>query len=151
MSEMLANHYFLTRNFKEAIATYEKAFSRISIPKKIVKRLIICYVHTKQLNKALSEFYKIINEDIDIILTSNIEEDLPCPEIIPEIEDGKLYMDENEKNLALGILWLYCDALKSEYYFLQYQRSNPDDKIIAQTIQLIQDHLTQKRLKGEKV
>lgn len=114
--------------------------------------MIICYVQTKQLNKALSEFYKIINENIEAIINSNIEEeDCPCPEIIPEIEDDKLFFDENEKNLALGILWLYCDALKSEYYFLQHQKVNSEDKIISQTIHLIQNHLTQKRLKGEKI
>lgn len=151
MSEMLANHYFMTRNFYEACNLYEKLYSPISIPISVQKKLIICYIYTRQLKKALLEFYKIINTDIKAILNSSVDnEDCPCPEIIPQIQNGKIYIDEDEKDLSLGILWLYCDIIKSEYFFLQYQKHHPNDKLINQIIEIINQQITNQKIKGEK-
>ena len=130
MSEMLANHYFLTRNFLSAKSIYEnileKDFSNLSIKKK----LIICLTTTGEVYKALDLFLSLIKADIDFIIKTKIEsEDCPCPEIISEIENQeKLFNTEIERTVALGMLWLYCSLEKSIELFKQVEALAPDEE-----------------------
>ncbi len=118
MSEMLGNQYFLARKFCEALTELEEALNKDLFNKSIRKKLIICYLKTNRLDKALKLFIQLINEDIDIIInTDPILDDCPCPEIIYELENTLEAEDTNERNIALGILWLYCDLSTSIKYF----------------------------------
>lgn len=121
MSEMLGNHYFLVRNFVSAKSIFESILNKDSTNKAISKKLIICYITTGELEKALDLFLKIIKHDIDCVINTKMDsEDCPCPEIISQIENQeKLFNSEIEKTIALGILWLYCSLEKSVELFKQ--------------------------------
>lgn len=129
MSEMLANHYFLVRNFNSAKSIYERILEKDAANKSLQKKLTICYVTTGEIDKALSLFSSQIKDDINSILNTNPDsEDCPCPEIISEIENQeKLFNSEIEKAAALGILWLFCSIEKSIEFFKKAELMNPDD------------------------
>lgn len=132
MSEMLANHFFLIRDYNRAIKTYEKAALSIGITKTIRKKIIICYVKTLELEKALNEFLKLLEEDMDFITNTDINsDDCPCPDIISEVERGEIdFADQYEKNISLGILWLYCDKKQSLLHFRKaYALCNKDKRL----------------------
>lgn len=134
MSEMLANQYFLVRNFISAKTLYENILVKDPMNKSIKKKLTICYVTTGEIDKALNVFLSLIKEDIDYVINTDINsEDCACRKIISQIEnEEKLYTDEKESLTALGILWLYCSLDKSIYFFKQVKIKNPDDKKIRE-------------------
>lgn len=129
MSEMLANHYFLIRNFSSAKSIYEKFLGSDLVDKSIKKKLIICYITTGEVDKAISLFLSQIKEDIDFIINTDIEaDDCPCPEIISHIENQeKLFKTEFEKIVSLGMLWLYCSLEKSSEIFKSAEIKYPED------------------------
>lgn len=127
MSEMLGNQYFLARKFCEALTELEEALNRDPLNKSIRKKLIICYIKTNQLDKAVTHFIHLIKEDVHFIInTDPILDDCPCPEIIYELENTLETKDAIERNIALGMLWLYCDLSISIKYFLELP---PSDEI----------------------
>ena len=134
MSEMLANHYFLNRNFLSAKSIYESILEKDTTNKSIKKKLTICYITTGEIDKALNLFLSQIKDDIDFVITTDIHsEDCPCPELISQIENEEiLFKNENEKTTALGMLWLYCSLEKSIDFFKKVEVKNPDDKIIKE-------------------
>lgn len=135
MSEMLANQYFLTRKYCEAQAELESTLSKYPANKSIKKKLIICYVVNKDLRKAFDLFSELVNEDADFIInTDTILDDCPCPEIIYEIENTAVYANEEEKTIALGILWLYCDV---NYSISHLKLTGYKDERINQIIKLL--------------
>ena len=86
MSEMLANHYFLNRNFLSAKSIYESILEKDSTNKSIKKKLTVCYVTTGEVDDALRLFINQIKDDIDFVMNSDIKsDDCPCPEIISKI------------------------------------------------------------------
>lgn len=118
MSEMLGNQYFLSRKYSEAINELEETLQKYPTNKSAKKKLIICYVKTGKIFTALGLFEELVMEDVDCIInTDPILDDCPCPEIIYEIENMVAYQDENEKAVALGMLWLYCDLDSSINHF----------------------------------
>lgn len=129
MSEMLANHYFLVRNFISAKSIFESLLKKDSSNKLIRKKLIICYITTGEIEKALNLFLSQIKDDIDFLIDTDIHsEDCPCPEIISEIENQeKLFKNEIEKTAALGMLWLYCSLEKSTEYFKKAEINDPEE------------------------
>lgn len=134
MSEMLANHYFLVRNFNSAKSIYERILGKDLANKSITKKLIVCYVTTGEIGKALDFFLPLIQADIDFIINTKTDsEDCPCPEIISEIENQeKLFKNEVEKAAALGMMWLYCSLEKSIEFFKKAEVKNPDDNRIKE-------------------
>lgn len=138
MSEMLGNQYFLSRRYCEAIAELEIALAKGPANKSVKKKLIICYVKTCKLDKALELFEQLINEDIFCIInTDPVLDDCPCPEIIYEFECSDIYSDGKGKELALGILWLYCDVGNSILYFQTLSKSNQRFQNILHIIESI--------------
>ncbi|NWF88303.1 MAG: hypothetical protein HXY50_02460 [Ignavibacteriaceae bacterium] len=131
---MLANHYFLVRNFLSAKSIYESLFEKDANNKLVAKKLIICYLTTSELNKSLDLFLSQIKQDIDFLLHSDSNsEDCPCPELAAKIDAGELiFSSEFEKNIALGILWLYCSLEKSIAYFKTAESLNNADKRISE-------------------
>lgn len=148
MSEMLANHYFLVRNYNEATILYEQLNEEKKASKKIRKKLIICYVVTKQIDKALDEFVSLIEEDINYIIETDMNnEDCPCYEIIPDIKTNKIIFNQFEKEIALGILWLYCEIQNSLMHFKTYLSKNKENEKISIIVEKLSNALTNK-LKG---
>jgi hypothetical protein len=129
MSEMLANHYFLVRNFISAKSIFENILEKDSTNKSIIKKLIICRITTGEIGKALDLFLLLIRTDIDFIINTKTDsEDWPCPEIISEIENQeKLFKNELEKLAALVMLWLYCSLEKSIELFKKAEIIDPKE------------------------
>ena len=130
MSEMLANHYFLVRNFISAKPIYENIVEKDHLNKSIKKKLTICYITTGEVEKAKNLFLSQIKDDIEFIINTDINsEDCPCPEIVSEIENHeKLFKSESDKLIALGILWLYCSLEKSIELFKKAELKYPADE-----------------------
>lgn len=130
MNEMLGNYYFLVRNFISAKSIFERILEKDPINKSIKKKLTICYITSGEIDKALELFLIQIKDDIDFIINTDIKaDDCPCPELISEIENQeKLFKNEIEKTIALGILWLYCSLEKSTEYFKRAELTNPKEE-----------------------
>lgn len=127
---MLANHYFLIRNFQKACAEFENLLSHKGKSKEISKKLIVCYIASLQIEKAFIEFYKLINEDLCFITRSDFNlEDCPCPKIIYQIENDIIKLEIRQKYLALGMLWLYSEINKSLEYFQKLAEGTEDKRI----------------------
>lgn len=131
---MLANHYFLVRNFISARSIYESILAKDPSNKAISKKLIICYVTTGEIGKALHLFTELIKQDVDFIIHTKVDsEDCPCPELISRIEnEDTLLKNEIDKITALGILWLYCSLEKSIEYFKHVQIYCPNDERVRE-------------------
>lgn len=132
MSEMLANHYFMIRDFAKAVSNYESLTVKLGVSKSIRKKMIICYLRTFQIEKAFDEFSKLVEEDLSFIIQTDLNaDDCPCYDIIAEIERNEIdFKCEYEKLIALGILWLYCDKKESLIHFIQaYQIDQTDSRL----------------------
>lgn len=112
---MLANHFFLIRDYKHAADFYEKGIVKKYRSITVRKKIVICYVMTGQIEKAFNEFCGLIEEDIEFITNTNLaSEDCPCPDIISMIERDEMHFGSQfEKYVSLGMLWLYCDIDQS--------------------------------------
>ncbi|MDP1676219.1 MAG: hypothetical protein Q8L88_05080 [Bacteroidota bacterium] len=143
MNEMLGNQYFLARNYTQAEKELETALAHKPLSVAIKKKLIICHIQTHTITRAVDLFIDVITQDIhSIIDTDPIFDNCPCPQLVLDMENTIDTKDENERKLALGMLWLYCDIEPAYKYFLSINK--PDEKvqrIIAQlqlTIQQLQ-------------
>lgn len=146
---MLGNQYFLARNFFAALLALEDALTRDPYNKSIRKKLIICYIKTGKTFEALDLFNQLINEDIYCIINTNpIIDDCPCPDIIYELETILEVKDEYEKNLALGMLWLYCDLKKSIKYFSNLPTKRKTETILKK-LNAAQIQINQKEKNGK--
>lgn len=134
MSEMLGNHYFLVRNYEEAIKAYEKAFPD-RLPNEATKKLIICHLAKNNFETAKLLFSKIISEDPYILIKTDIKkEDCPCPELIGEFESKITTKSTVFDFIRLGMLWIYCDAEVSLNYFRRAKEITHENKFIDETI-----------------
>ncbi len=139
MSEMLANHYFMIRDFAKAVNTYESLTKKPGISKAIRKKMIICYVRTFQIEKAFDDFSKLAEEDLAFIIQTDFNaDDCPCPDIIAEIERNEIdFKTKYEKLIALGILWLYCDKKESLSHFTKAYQIDQNDIRLHKLILLL--------------
>ena len=140
MSEMLANYHFIVRNYCNAVPQLEDELQRNPFNKQIMKKLIICYTQTNQLQQALKLFTQLIENDIDFIINTNQEyEDCPCPDLIAMLENQTVPRPNNfELYSELGILWLYCDRNESNKYFLKALELDKNNKTLLTIIDLLQ-------------
>ncbi|NWF90989.1 MAG: hypothetical protein HXY50_16200 [Ignavibacteriaceae bacterium] len=145
MSEMLANHYFLVRNFLPAKTLFEKILIKEDSNKNIKKKLIICCVITGEIKRALELFTSLIEEDIDVILNTDLNsEDCPCPELIGQIENhNNFFNSESEYLIGLGILWLYCDLHQSLKYFNKVLVLAPDNNQYLKITSILRKRLSE--------
>ncbi|MGE5498513.1 MAG: tetratricopeptide repeat protein [Syntrophothermus sp.] len=150
MSEMLANHYFMVRNYLSAQEEYEAVLSKMPDNKNARKRLVICYTQTGRVKQAIQLFNELIAVDINFIIDTNpVRDDCPCPELIEKIEARKgINTDTVDFNLIMGIIWLYCDAARSIEFFLHARELSPDDISIDTAINAIHDYLDSRNLAG---
>ncbi len=115
MSEMLGNQYFLARKFSLAEAELAEFLAKNETNKPARKKIIICLTQTGKIEKALSIFNGLIDEDIEFIInTDPIKDDCPCPELVTKLEsENKITYSISELYTVLGMLWLYCDINES--------------------------------------
>ena len=141
MSEMLGNHYFISRNFFLAEKTYEKLHIYNSSNPKVLKKLIICYTQTHKIGKALQYLLVLMAKDMSTILENNRnDEDCPCNDLIFNIENDEIkYSTEEEKYTALAILWLYCNHKTSLNYFQMALNENPQNRNLIKMISFIKE------------
>lgn len=145
MSEMLGNQYFLSRNFSKAKEAYEKVLETEPKNDFLMKRLVICYTQTGEINKAFDLFYEIIKKDIDLIIkTDSIADDCPCPELISKYGNIKPNDEcSRDSRIMLGILWLYCNTDKSYEFFESLSSEEKFDVRISEVKNLIREKLFQ--------
>ncbi len=132
MSEMLGNHYFITRQFDKAAVHLEKALTVGKPADQIKKKLVICYIQVGQIEKALHYFYELVKKNPQIIIdTDPYWDDCPCYEIIPELEKKTSITDAAPDDaLILGMLYLYCDVQKSIAYLKQCSQHHKNNQLI---------------------
>lgn len=143
MSEMLANQYFMAREFEKANAILEELLDPVHPHLYQLKKLILCNVYLGRIDAALTYFHRLIKTNIRVLTKTNIEdEDCPCKEIIAYIQEGHLdRLRESDKFKALGMLYLYCDVIKSVFYFNKSNQSNPDNEL-SDIIKIIETTIT---------
>lgn len=135
MHEMLANQYFISRNYIAAAKEIEKALETNPGSKSLRKKLIICYIQLQKINEALFLFIDLITEDIFCILNTDIEKDYcPCPKLIYQHEYDIIKSSPQNKKLILGMLWLYCDINKSTIYFSLQNEEYPRNEVVPKIL-----------------
>lgn len=145
MSEMLGNHYFLSRAFSQAIDAYSKAFGN-NIPNSVLKKLIICHITKGDISIAKEYFLKLLNEDPRIIINTDVnDEDCPCPEIIKSLEENFYQNKSREDIISLAMLWLYCDVKKSLEYFNKANKQKANNSFIQKSIKIINQFTLNKK------
>jgi tetratricopeptide (TPR) repeat protein len=139
MNEMLANYYFIIRNYCDAVPQLEEELYKNPHNKLIIKKLIICYTQTNKLQQALNLLTQLLKDGINIIIDTNHEfEDYPFTELIAQLESKALTgVDNLELYLELGILWLYCDRDESYKYFLKAFELDKSNKTLITIIDLL--------------
>lgn len=143
MSEMLGNYHFLNRNYSLALSELENSFLKTPTDICARKKLIVCYTQTKNLNKALDLFLVLLKENADCIIDTKLEEEgCPCPELVADLENGKIARsNQYELFIELGILWLYCNINSSISYFEKAYQIKTSDKRVTHIIQLLNSKL----------
>jgi hypothetical protein len=134
MHEMLGHHDFLLGHYDSALAHYETVIAWGAPSKAVRNRAVVCYIQTRQSEKALPLFTALLAEDAGFILGHKGEGGhCPCPKIIQEyvcsLNDGVTQADR----IALGVLWSYCDLHLSVLWFnkaIQQEPENPSLKAI---------------------
>lgn len=143
----MGNYLFLIRNFSSAKEELEKLFRESAPDLLSLKKLIICYTQTEQLNEALEIAHSLLKENYDSILISDPErEDCPCMNLIEKLECGNLKRISRYNMLVeLGILWLFCDDEKSLNRFEEALSLNSSDVRINQIISILKTKIKIKR------
>ncbi len=137
MSEMLGNHYFLSRNFSQAINAYSTAFHN-NYPDKVLKKLIVCHITQGNIDIAEEYFLKLIKSSPSIIInTEIIEEECPCIDIINNKENKSYSLRSIDDYIALGILWFYYDTTMAQKYFDRAQNIDTKNKFIQEIKEII--------------
>ncbi len=124
MSEMLANRYFIEREYERAIPLLEELLTVERDHSKARKKLIIAYTQTGRLSEGIDHFLIALgNDPRSIIDTEPSAEDCPCPTLCRTVEQRAAATGRPLSSyLILGILELYCDLERSRSYF---QRAKP--------------------------
>lgn len=131
---MLGNRYFIARQFDKAVTYLEQALSESPGSVDIIKKLIICYIETGDVEKAFNHFYRLVQKDPHIIVNTDLYyDDCPCTELIPKWKQ-KEKSSQVKENLYLGLamLYLYCNLEKSIEYFEKVKRiTRQQNKILS--------------------
>lgn len=135
MHEMLGNHHFLLKDYLLALAHYQSVLSQGRASTPVRKRAIVCYIQTRQVDKALPLFADLIAEDIGCIIGhDNEREGCPCPEIIQEYESRMTGSPSGNDLAAMGMLWLYCEPHKSLQWFDRALEQDPDSRYLKSVL-----------------
>ena len=118
MSEMLANNYFIVRDYAKAREVFLQLPEPVRDDCRVLKKLILCEIFLSQPYKALHYLLTILRRDPAIIIKIDIDtEDCPCRDLIIELEERAGYSDGDERSiLSLAMLWLYCNLQRAMEY-----------------------------------
>ena len=135
---MLTNHHFLVGNYSDAAEEIEN-LQKHKNDNRLIKKLIVCYTQLGKIDEAFSLFHSLIKEDINTIIDTGISEEYcPCPELIPKVERKEItYKNNYDRDLVLGMLWLYCDPKTSIKYFSNVLSNIEYDNRINEVIKII--------------
>lgn len=136
MCEMLANQYFLTHRFGEALKIYEKIFKDEINDSNILEKMIVCYTLESNTEKAIQLLERLMSEKPDFAESMKDDPDFcPCYEVLDEIRNGKgAFSSEYKKYLALGILSLFIDTKEALHWMHkanELEKSEEITKIIS--------------------
>ncbi len=141
MSEMLGNQYFMARNYINAERELEPVYMKDSNNKPVRRKLIVCYIQSREFDKALDVFHSLVQDDISFITTADsVLDDCPCVELLEEYDRTHNFADQYEFNLSHGILWLYCDAARSVKNLKKALKQSPTNKKLKASIKAIEKY-----------
>lgn len=130
MCEMLANQYFMTRKFEEALNIYKKIFTGEPSQINVQAKMIICLTVEGRLNDALYYLFDALNKNPDFFINKCFETQIcPCKQLIEKAERDLLETNSYRKQLVLGILWSYCSFDKSLENFNQAYSLEKDQEV----------------------
>ena len=140
MHEMLGNHLFLLKDYKAALSHYETTLREGNSSTEVSKRALICYVHARRVSEAIPLFERLIRDDLASIVKHNQEQyGCPCPEIIEEYERSIANGEPSQNDrIALGMLWLFCDRLRSEQLFAQALHGDPGSAFLRSVMSILE-------------
>jgi pentatricopeptide repeat protein len=129
-------------NYSEAAEEIENLLKHKK-DNRLIKKLIVCYTQLGKINEAFSLFHSLVKEDLNLILNTSLNEEYcPCPEIIPKVERKEItYQSNFDRNIVLGMLWLYCDPQTSLKYFLSALDNIEYDNRINELIKIIKSQI----------
>lgn len=138
MNEMLGNQYFLSKRFNEATTQFERALLFNPQNYGVKKKLIVCYIQQKEFRLALKIFSDLISENVGAILNYDSDNvDCSCRDVIKEIENSSSKLNDTERETMLGILWMYCDKVKSQKYFDSLSKREPQNLLYKKVTKII--------------
>jgi len=132
MSEMLGNQYFLSRHYELAQKEFETSLKKNPSNLYIQKKLILCYLQSKNLNNATTLLISLLSVAPEIITDIDLKnDDCPCAELIDEVQNNTdTDTEPDDLEMTLGILWLYCDVQKAlEIFESISEKSSHNDSI----------------------
>ena len=142
MNEMLANHFFMARKYPEAKKALLECLDLSPDDKSIIKKLILCFTQTGEIEEGFDLLCKLAMEDFEFIINTNPEEDdCPCIELLNQVDGLAITKESREYFLMLGIIWLYCDAYTSLGYFKKAATFKSSDERLLIVINKILHHL----------
>jgi tetratricopeptide (TPR) repeat protein len=138
---MLGNQYFLTGQYKDALTQFEKVLLVYPTNIFVKRKIITCYIQTKQVQKALKLFIELITDNTGLVIENEFSnEGCPCQQIIYELENYQSTLVETERLSALGMLWFFCEISKSQKYFNKLFKKNPTNHFYQKITETIKTH-----------
>ncbi|KAA3656462.1 MAG: tetratricopeptide repeat protein [Calditrichaeota bacterium] len=147
MDRMLGNQKFLAGNFEEAIPLLENVLLKHPEDTHSVRKLIICYLATGQLYRAIPSFINLLQKDTT--LTSPTCDDTSSDlerEIFSSLTSSfKVGFNPAEQHLAAGILAMFFDCQLAQSFFKRAQKSDPNDENTKKILDIL--HVKNHQLK----
>ncbi len=143
MSLMLANRYFLDRDYLHALPLLEAALSEAPHSSSIRKKLIVTDIVLSRLSEALDLLEQAVEEDPrSIIDTRADDEECPCPDLSRALEKRLPYAtDPYPVLLSLGMLELYCSLDRSRTYLAQAARLRAEEPRLPRILLRLQQEV----------
>lgn len=143
MSLMLANRYFLDRDYAHALPLLEAALAEAPHASPARKKLIVTHIVLGNLPEALALFARAVEEDPRSIIDTRAEdEDCPCPDLCRALEKRLPYApDPYPVLLSLGMLELYCSLDRARDYLAQAGRLRAEESRIPGILNRLQQEV----------
>jgi len=129
---MLANQYFISGRYSEALSEYSKLTSTTENDVVVMEKMIMSAALTENFECALNLLLTLINEKVETLSTNTINNSVcPCTEIVNKLEnDRKVNKTSSmETEMKIAILSFFTDKDKSMKYFQKLKKSCYADMI----------------------
>ena len=152
MNEMLANHYYLTKNHQYAVALFQEVI--VNEPKnyEAKKKLMVCLLKEGIFYLAWDLYNEIIKNKPQVILETNYKiQDCLCLDVLRDIRKcTNIHSFNWIHSVELGILYSFKDKKKSLFYFKQALERSPFKNRIENLILQIELY-AQKKLQSPSI